>query len=142
MHIPFIAEAVLEITTLREVIFSSFVKAISKECSILCGKTVEGLFRRIPVTKLADITWGAFIEELKSKAPTLLQLMTSVVSVNDHRNTSKVGNSHHPGICAVIAILLKERSREMCGLQSTVSVLMYPCHCEKQVCKCNTFKLK
>ena len=65
------------------------------------------------------------IEDLKSKAPTLLQLVTSVVSVNDHRNTSKVGNSHHPGICAAFAVLLKERNREMCGLQSIVSVLMY-----------------
>ena len=68
------------------------------------------------------------IEDLKSKAPTLLQLVTSVVSVNDHRNTSKVGNSHHPGICAAFAVLLKERNREMCGLQSIVSVLMYACY--------------
>ncbi len=45
----------------------------------------------------------------------------------------KVGEAHFPGICSAAAILLKERNREMCGLQSLVSLLMYSCHAEKQV---------
>ena len=54
---------------------------------------------------------------------------------NDHRNIIKVGAAHYPGICCAAAILLKERNHEMCGLQSLVSLIMYTCHAEKQVCK-------
>ena len=75
-------------------------------------------------------------KELQSKqAPTLLHLLTTIVTFNDHCNISKVGVSHHPGICAAIAVILKERSREMCAIQSIMSVLMYTCHCDKQVAR-------
>ena len=132
-NIPSICVAVLGIRALKQAIFSSFVKEITQECGALCQRMDQTPFRSIPVTGLADITWGAFTDQLKSRAPKLFQLLTSVVSVNNHRNISKVGASHHPGICAAVAVLLKERSREMCGLQSIVSVLMYSCNCEKQV---------
>ena len=45
----------------------------------------------------------------------------------------KVDTAHHPGIYSAAAVLLKERNREICGLQSHVSLLMYSCHAEKQV---------
>lgn len=78
--------------------------------------------------------WEAFITELACKAPTLLHTLMTLVSFNDGRNTTKVGAAHYPGVSAAVAILLKERNREMCSIQSLVSVLMYSCHCEKQVC--------
>ena len=31
------------------------------------------------------------------------------------------------------AVILKERNREMCGLQQMISSLMYGSHCEKKV---------
>ena len=66
--------------------------------------------------------WDTFISELESRAPTLLHIMLTLVSFNDRRNKIKVGASHHPGVCAAVAILLKERSKNMCGLQSLVFV--------------------
>ncbi len=39
----------------------------------------------------------------------------------------------YPAIVNATAILLKERNREMSGVQSIVSYLMYACHSEKQV---------
>lgn len=132
-HAPSFADAALEITPLKEAVFTSFVNTICHECSTLCQRVDSGLFRNIPVTDLADMKWQEFIEELQCKAPTLLQILTTIVSFNDHRNTTKVGSSHHPGIIAAVAVLLKERSREMVGVQSIVSVMMYSCHCEKQV---------
>ena len=81
---------------------------------------------------MASNTWKVFISELESKAPTLLHLLTTLVSFNDRRNVSKVGTSHYPSICTAVAVLLKERNREMCGLQSLVSALLYSCHSEKQ----------
>lgn len=86
------------------------------EFSSLCQRT-GSLFRSIPVTALARNNWDVFVSELKSKAPTLLNILLTLVSFNDRRNTTKVGAAHHPGVCAAVAVLLKERSREMCGLQ-------------------------
>ena len=134
-HAQSAASAVMEMKEVKDCIYNSFVNHLSEECCTLCERkdSTVSLFRSIPVTALANSKWEDFIEELQSKAPLLLQAFTSVVSVYDHRNTVKVGSVHYRGICAAIAVLLKERSREMCGLQSLVSVLMYSVHCEKQV---------
>ena len=72
------------------------------------------------------------VTDLKVKAPLFFTLLDSITSRNDHRNIAKVGVTHYTGISAA-AILLKERNREMCGLQSLVSLLLYSCHAEKQV---------
>ena len=78
-------------------------------------------------------------EELQQKAPLVFSVLLSIASRNDNRNAVKVATAHYPGICSVAAILLKERNREMCGLQSLVSLLMFSCHAEKQVhCICGT----
>lgn len=81
---------------------------------------------------LVSNSWDAFIIELQSKVPTLLLILLTLVSFNDSRN-AKVGATHFPGVCAAVAVLLKERNREMCGFQSLVSALLYACHSEKQV---------
>ena len=123
----------MDIGSLREAVFTSMVNSISGECNALCQRSCTH-FLNIAATDLADIKWGAFMEELQSKAPTLLHL-TTIVTFNDRCYVSKVGVSHHPGICAAVAKLLKERSREMHAIQSIVSVLMYTCHFDKQVAK-------
>ncbi len=132
-----IASSIMEVQVLKEAVFTYFLQTISDECNRLCQTSCTSLFRAIPVTSLANIKWVEFIAELGSKAPILLQSIFFLVSVNDTRNTTKVGAVHFPGICATVAVLLKERCREMCGVQSLVSVLMYACHCEKQVYKKN-----
>ena len=115
--------------------FSTFTNTISNECKALCRSSpnLDSQFRSIPVTKLADFTWVGLLEEFKAKAPTFVELLTTIVTHRDHINKVKVGPAHYPGICTAAAILLKERNREMCGLQSVVSAMMYLCHCEKQV---------
>ena len=135
-HAPSIASVVMGMRDVKEALLSIFTDTISDECKTLCRNLPDHIsqFRSIPVTKLVEFTWVGLIEELEAKAPTLVHLITAIVSHRDHLNKSKVGTAHYPGICAVAALLLKERNREMCGLQSLVSVMMYLCHCEKQVC--------
>lgn len=128
-----IVSAIMEVQVLKEAVFIYFLQTLTNECNRLCQTSDSSLFRAIPVTSLATINWVDFIAELESKAPILLQTLLLLVSVNDARNTTKVGAVHFPGICAALAVLLKERSRAMCGVQSLVSALMYECHCEKQV---------
>ena len=72
------------------------------------------------------------VEEFQEKVLFLFTVLHIIVSRNDHRNEVKVDTAHHSVICSAAAVLLKERSREMCGLQSLVSLLMYSCHAEKQ----------
>lgn len=56
-----------------------------------------------------------------------------MVGKNDARNMQKRDTAHYPGICFAVAVILKERSREMCGLQSFVSLLLMASGVEKKV---------
>lgn len=128
-----IASALLS-TKLRDSILVFLLEILSSECSALCQTgDSSSIFRRISITALKGHWWENFITELSSKAPTLLHILLTLVSFNDQRNSNKVGAAHYPGVCTAVAILLKERNKNMSGLQSLVSALMYACHCEKQV---------
>ena len=56
-----------------------------------------------------------------------------MVSMNDHRNQHKGGVQHYPGICMAMEVLLKDRNREICGVQSVLSLLLFFSHAEKKV---------
>lgn len=130
-----IAKAVLAVEGVRDAIVKQLLGLLNKECSTLCRlNPTSSLFREIPVDKMAEFKWNDLIEELKSNAPLLLDILYCLVARNDKRNKSKVGSAHYPGICTTIAVILKERNREMCGIQSLLSLMMYSSHCEKQVC--------
>ena len=73
------------------------------------------------------------IDELSSKTPMLLQILRTLTSANDHRNKHKSGSVHQPGICMAASVILKERNREMCGVQSVISLLLFSSHANKQV---------
>ena len=133
-HTVSIAKAVLGNKDMREAVITLVLTQLNEECTNLCRSATGSPFRTIPVNKLANFKWRDMVSDLHLKAPLLFKLLYSVVSRNDHRNAVKVGAAHYPGICSAVAVLLKERNREMCGLQSLVSLLMYFCHAEKQVC--------
>lgn len=128
------ASGIMRVKSLQEAVFLYMLEVFCTECNELC-KLVGGasLFRKLPVTDMANIKWEDFILELDSKAPNLLHALLTIVSPRDDKNSTKVGSAHFPGLCTAVALLLKERNREMCGIQSLVSTLMYSCHCEKQV---------
>lgn len=132
-HAPTTIDAIMKIKKLREAACTYQLQTLTNEFSSLCQKKEGSIFRKISLMTMAGNMWDAFISELESKAPTLLHILTTLVSFNDKRNVSKAGASHYPSICAAVAVLLKERNREMCGLQSLVSALLYSCHSEKQV---------
>ncbi len=67
------------------------------------------------------------------KAPTLFKLL---VTRSDHRNKTKKGAKHHPGICMALSVLLKERNREMSGLQTFLSLVLFSTRVNKKVCVC------
>ena len=134
-HVPSIAKAVMAMDEVRERLFCLFLDAINDECNNLCQRPPANrlLFRNIPPSQAVNFKWSLLVTELQSRAPLLFKVLSSIASRYDHRNQGKVGTSHHPGICMAAAVILKERNREMCGVQSVISLLMYSCHCEKKV---------
>ena len=120
---------------IREAIIIQFLSIINRECTVLCQKSSASPshFRNIPIDQIENFNWGELVDELKLKVPLLLKILTTIATRNDHRNVSKIGSAHYPGICTASAVMLKERNREINGVQSIVSLLMYSCHCEKQV---------
>lgn len=60
---------------LREAITLHLFESIDNECTKLRENTTPpSLLRQIPVAQLGSFTWMNFIQELESKAPTLLQV--------------------------------------------------------------------
>ena len=82
---------------------------------------------------MENFSWDVFITELETKCPILHQILETVVSHSDHRNSQKKAEAHHPGICMVAAILLKERNREMVGVQSLLSLVLFNSRVHKNV---------
>ena len=78
----------------------------------------------MPISQFIDLKCSELVSELEARAPLLLKALCSIVARNDHRNQSKRGASHFPGICMAAAIILKERNRDMCGTDLPVDVLL------------------
>ena len=107
---------------------------MDQECSVLCERrSPPSPFRTTAVDGFQTFQWKDFIDDLTQRAPTLLSLLSTIVSHTDHRNEKKTASAHDPGICMTTAVLLKERNREMCGVQSLISLILYSSHAEKQV---------
>ena len=119
---------------LADNILQLLLNKIESECAHMSQRiTPVSPFRRIAIDKYTTFQWKDFIEHLSETAPTLFFILSSVVAHSDRRNKKKLNTSHYPGLCMAIAVLLKERNREMCGVQSLVSLLIYSSHVDKQV---------
>ena len=134
-HIPTIAKAVFSHAALKEEIMLKVLDTVSNESGVLCQKGPEkrSCFRNIPLEKMEEFEWAKCIAELHDKAPTLLCIISTIVKHNDHRNASKRGDCHYPGICMAVAVLMKERNREMCGIQSLLTLLLFKGQAHKKV---------
>lgn len=134
-HAPSLAKAVMAMDDVRDSLFGMFLDIINAECSSLCQRSPENRspFRKMSLNEVVDFKWSLLLHDLETRAPLLLKVLSSIAVRNDHRNKSKFGDLHHPGICMAAAVILKERNREMCGLQQMISSLMYGSHCEKKV---------
>ena len=127
-----IAKVAFSHSEIREQIFLILLDVLCEEAAALCRKTPASTFRRRAVDCLSNFCWGDYYQELDQKAPILSRIATGLVKHNDHRNNCKKGTHHLPGVCIAIAILLKERNHEMCGIQSILSLILFESHVEKR----------
>ena len=114
-----LARAVSKHDELFQLVSSLIFKKMEEECAHLCKRSLPSLFQKIPLSQLECFNWDNCISELQEKAPLLLNLLTSIVSHTDYLNKTKNSFFHYPGIAMAVAIMLKERNREMCGIQSS-----------------------
>lgn len=127
-HVPSVAKADLGYAGLQEAVIQLLLGETENECAVLCKRKAPSLFRKLPVTSMMEFQWEMLMSELhvEEKAPLLLQIMSSIiVSTNDHHNQHKVGVKHYPGICMATGVLLKERNRQIHGIQSLLSLLLF-----------------
>ena len=123
---------------IKAAVMQRVVVEFDLECAQLC-RVSEGLtnvFRHINPTDVDKFKWSTCIDTLTTNAPTMLLVFNGIVSHSDRRNKSKSGSYHYPGICAAIAILLKERNIRMVGIQSIASLMLLSSHANKLVRTC------
>jgi len=128
-----LASAVMQHKSLSELILLRVLDTIGAECTTLCRRSLPSLFRKISTPTLCEFNWQSMVDELQAKAPTLLRVLSTICANNDHRNQHKCGSAHYPSICMAASIILKERNREMCGVQSILSLLLFASHVDKVV---------
>ena len=70
----------LSYRVLQEEVFLQLLNLVDEECRTLCQKNDPSFFQRIPVAELVSFQWQKLIDELKSKAPTLLRILHAILS--------------------------------------------------------------
>ena len=140
-HIPPIAKSVFANPALREQLVEKLVNTVGDECAALCRKSAQPVsqFRQLSLDQMETFSC---VSELKQTFPILFRLFSYIVSHTDHRNANKQGEKHFPGICMATAILLKERNREMSGIQAFFSLVLFSSRVQKKVCVFITYGYK
>ena len=138
-HPETIAKSVLGNEEIRTVLVNKVVEmvVVDNECLVLCRMPKDGEvlspFRKLAFDQLKEFKWEMLISELQTKAPLLFKLLSKTVSHSDKRNQHKCGTVHHPVICMAVATVLNERNKNMVGLQTLISLLLFKSRVQKQV---------
>ena len=115
---------------IKESVLDKICECIEEECNLICKKNAS-IFRKYNIA--ANFEWSDYASELKQKLPIIYRVLSKIVSHSDKRNSRTI-DYHNPGMCTAVAILLNERNREMTGLQTLMSLILYPTQVQKQVC--------
>ena len=125
-HSPYTVRAMLKSSPLKRSVISQLATTIRRECVAMCSRNHgDSVLRLLSVLELKDFSWNTLLQELKKKAPTLLQLLTAASSRHACIN---------PGIIGMAAsLLLYGRNPQLCLPQALNSVVLYAGHCAKVV---------
>jgi hypothetical protein len=82
-----------------------FLRQIDAEC---LEKTPSLLFRHISVNDVSELKCDSLVEELQSKAPRLLNMLTTVALRADHKCQLRLQTAHHPAFVTAALALLKQ----------------------------------
>ena len=75
-----IGKAILQNKQLTDVVIKLIAGVVDSECSVLCRRNNASLFRKTSVTTMPTFQWSQLVDELATNAPTLLCLLTAIVT--------------------------------------------------------------
>ena len=122
---------------LRDSIKYAMMKEIDEQCSKLCIRkrrdqgqepSVLHVKRKDTKQKLEELTWEQILEEMKERAPDVLDFLCSI-SVPVLKDTDK----QVAPLCVAYGILLNNRWRELNLIQKVVTTVFGVGHCTAKV---------
>ena len=122
-----LARQCLKDCVLRRYINKSVGVSLQHEIAGLCSDKVESILRDKSVRALETFKWDSVMEEMKTRAPTLLSILESCTK------TRKVRKNRKAVIGIIAAILCKHRRPTASLLQRLISIVLYSGHASKSV---------
>lgn len=125
------ARTLFKTPSLRDATLKELLNTVKHECDVMC-KVVpsSSILRSSSVRSLKEMRWESVLDDLKSRAPVLLSVLTAA-------GTGGAGSSTRPPSPSIIgmvaAVLLKARSKNMGKLQAMIGALLYAGHASKRV---------
>ena len=116
--------------TIRRYLTKKVASAIKNELVSMCSDGSNSVLKNTSAESIKSFRWKMLIEEMKLKAPLLLELLQMCASTKKPRK-NKEGII---GMCT--AILLKHRRKSMCIIQKVISLILYAGHSSKRVSRC------
>ena len=123
-----IAQAVVGNLNLRQHVVEELTRTIRKEVKELCSRNYDTILRMKTKPALQSFTWQRIWDELDTKAPLLLTILTNCLP-------KKKGSSDavKPALCMCASILLKLTNPHVNLAQGVLSVVLRAGHTPKQV---------
>ena len=123
------ARVLLKSPVLRNATLKEVQNVVRRECNSICQMLPKpSLLRTGSSFNFANFSWSSLLQELSSKAPTLLAVLMAA-SGCDHA-TSK--STLPVGMAA--SVVLFSRSQHLCNVQTMIGGILYAGHAAKKVC--------
>ena len=129
----YMARTLLKSPTLRQATLNEVVNAVKCECNSMCQLLPKpSILCTGSTSSYRDFNWPLLLNELNSKAPTLLTILKAASGCDCACQKSLIP----PEVAA--SILLYSRSKHLCRVQTFVGGILYTGHAAKKVHECDT----
>ena len=122
-----LARQCLKDPLLRKCITKGVGRSLHSEIANLCSSKVDSILRRKGTQELEVFQWKDIMDEMKTRAPTMLSILETCTE------TKMVRKNKEAIVGLITAILCKHRRPSASILQRIVSIILYSGHASKRV---------
>mgnify|MGYP002803526002 CR=1 FL=1 len=122
-----VAEAVLNIPSVKKQIEYKLLQELDKNCTKLCSKKSGSILRRKDYTDMVEFQWGSLFQEMSRRCSFLRDVFVTVAKC------SNKSRDPEPPICLCYSILLQQRNHELSLVQRINTVLLSEGNAKKMV---------
>ena len=116
------------VTSLKLQFKARLLQELHANCVELCKRKKPSMLRKNKYPDMVEFSWDEIFEELQSRCPILLDVLSTVV------NSKKCDVIPPLGLC--YAILMQQRNHELSVIQRIITILLSEGNAKKQVCNC------